>query len=151
MGRVRAKTKKGVATPSAANGKEEPTEAALLEKARTLVVQCNYDLAKKFAARLLERDPKHVDGKELLGIIQIELGELDEAKSVSLHGSPGTLQSLTQFSTDIPIVASARRPDSSTAVGAPVLGAIGRRRSDSSPQALRGGRRHLTWSAKGQG
>lgn len=59
---------------------------ALLSKAQTLVTQCDYDLAQKFTLRILERVPNHIDAKELLGVIHLERGNLDEAKDVrDLH------------------------------------------------------------------
>lgn len=84
MGRTRVKTRK--ATASSTGVKEEPSVEALLSKAQTLVTQCDYDLAQKFTLRILERVPNHIDAKELLGVIQLERGDLEEAKDVrDLH------------------------------------------------------------------
>lgn len=83
MGRTRVKTKKATAIPT--DAKETPSVEALLSKAQTLVTQCDYELAQKFTLRILERVPNHVDAKELLGVIQLERGDLDEAKQVRAH------------------------------------------------------------------
>lgn len=82
MGRTRAKTKK--ATSSTATEKLPPTIESLWEKAQSLLIQCDYPLAQKFALRILERDSNHHDAKELLGVTQLELGELDDARNVRL-------------------------------------------------------------------
>lgn len=85
MGRARTKAKrvKPVASNSTAEGKEPPSIPSLLEKAQTLIVQCDYDLAQRFALRILEREPSNVDGKEILGVTQLETGDIDSAKQVS--------------------------------------------------------------------
>ena len=81
MGRTRVKSKKANLL-SKSSEKEEPSVEDLLEKAKSLVTQCDYDLAQKFALRILERCPTHVEGKELLGVIQLESGDLEEAEQV---------------------------------------------------------------------
>lgn len=89
MGRTRTKSKHSKIT--AADGqpqsskKLEPTVEALLEKAQTLIVQCDYELADKFVRRILEIAPQHVDAREMLGVIQLELGEVHAAKEVSTN------------------------------------------------------------------
>ncbi|KAH9838479.1 uncharacterized protein C8Q71DRAFT_832634 [Rhodofomes roseus] len=84
MGRTRTKTKKGTVLSTKVSAVEEsqsePSVGALLEKAQSLVVECDYDLAGRFARRILEREPNSVEGKELLGVIQLETGDLDAAK-----------------------------------------------------------------------
>jgi hypothetical protein len=87
MGRTRPKTRK--ARPPAPEpaetlqeNKSEPTVEALLEKAQELIVQCDYDLAGKFVERVLKRAPDNVEGKEILGVVQLETGLLDAAKQV---------------------------------------------------------------------
>ena len=87
MGRTRPKTRK--ARPPAPElaetlreNKSEPTVEALLEKAQELIVQCDYDLAGKFVERVLRRAPDNVEGKEILGVVQLETGLLDAAKQV---------------------------------------------------------------------
>ena len=90
MGRTRPKTRK--ARPPAPElaethreNKSEPTVEALLEKAQELIVQCDYNLAGKFVERVLKRAPDNVEGKEILGVVQLETGLLDAAKQVRLH------------------------------------------------------------------
>ena len=89
MGRTRPKTRK--APPpvpeldSQRENNSEPTIEALLEKAQELIVQCDYDLAGKFVERVLKRAPDNVEGKEILGVVQLETGLLDAAKQVRLH------------------------------------------------------------------
>ncbi|KAF5341914.1 hypothetical protein D9611_001897 [Ephemerocybe angulata] len=72
--------------------KEEPTPAALLEKAQELIVQCDYELASRFVRRILEKDPSNVEAKETLGVCLLETGDVEEAKKVFqslLPPSPG--------------------------------------------------------------
>jgi tetratricopeptide (TPR) repeat protein len=52
----------------------------LLSKARSLVSQCDYELGVKFIERVLHRRPDHVEARELLGVIQVEVGEVDLAR-----------------------------------------------------------------------
>lgn len=86
MGRTRPKTRK--ARPPAElsetlqENKSEPAVEALLQKAQELIVQCDYDLARKFVERVLKRAPDNVEGKEILGVVQLETGLLDAAKQV---------------------------------------------------------------------
>jgi tetratricopeptide (TPR) repeat protein len=83
MGRIRAKSKKAaLAADAPAAPKSAPTIPALLEKAQGLIVQCNYELAQQFAQRVLEREPRHADAREMVGVCQLETGALDEAKQV---------------------------------------------------------------------
>jgi tetratricopeptide (TPR) repeat protein len=60
----------------------------LLEKAQELIVQCDYDLAGKFVQRVLKRAPDNVEGKEILGVVQLETGHLDAAKQTFLSLLP---------------------------------------------------------------
>ncbi|KZT00802.1 TPR-like protein [Laetiporus sulphureus 93-53] len=84
MGRARAKTRKAVSasTKSAAGEAKAtpPSIASLVEKAQSLIVQCDYELAKRFVHRVLEREPNHAEAKDMLGVVQLETGELDEAR-----------------------------------------------------------------------
>lgn len=93
MGRTRRKTRK--ARPPAhelaetlREDKPEPTVEALLEKAQELIVQCDYDLAGEFVERVLKRAPDNVEGKEILGVVQLETGLLDAAKQTFLSLLP---------------------------------------------------------------
>ena len=87
MGRTRPKTRKArppatELTETQHEKKSEPAVEALLEKAQELIVQCDYDLAGKFVERALQRAPDNVEGKEILGVVQLETGALDAAKQV---------------------------------------------------------------------
>lgn len=99
MGRTRTKSKKSQvlsATTPAADEKSGPATSALLEKAQALIGQCDYDLARRFAGRILERSPKNADAKEIIGVCLLETGHLDEAKQASVlgfYGSPLRLSS----------------------------------------------------------
>ena len=91
MARSRAKSRKTrslaeTKVASASSTSKTPSVEDLLAKARSLVTQCDYELAEKFVRRILEQKPSHTDGKELLGVIQIETGELEDAKEVLLYG-----------------------------------------------------------------
>jgi Flp pilus assembly protein TadD len=93
MGRTRTKTKK---TPQIIDGSHAsesskqtsnaksttPPIDALLAKAQELLVQCDYKLASKFVDRVLQRSPHHPEAKEMLGVIQLETGDLDSARQV---------------------------------------------------------------------
>lgn len=80
MGRTRVKSKKSLVTTNGESS--QPSLEALFTKAQALLTQCDYDLAQKFALRILERSPSNVDAKELLGITQLEKGQLSQAKKV---------------------------------------------------------------------
>jgi hypothetical protein len=82
MGRSRPKTRKARPPETPRENKSEPTVEALLEKAQELIVQCDYDLAGKFVERALKHAPDNVEGKEILGVVQLETGLLDAAKQV---------------------------------------------------------------------
>lgn len=88
MGRIRTKTKKTVPVVSSASdtpskSTSTPTIPALLEKAQELIIQCDYGLARLFIKRVLDREPAHVDAREMMGIILLEMGEINDARSVS--------------------------------------------------------------------
>ena len=90
MGRTRPKTRKArppthELVETLRENKSEPTVEALLEKAQELVVQCDYDLAGRFVERVLKCAPDSVEGKEILGVVQLETGLLDAAKQVRLY------------------------------------------------------------------
>lgn len=87
MGRARPKTKKTkqVVTENTAEPSQAPSIPALLEKAQTLLAQCDYQLASLFVKRILERSPENADAKEMLGVVQLESGELDSARQVCDH------------------------------------------------------------------
>ncbi len=87
MGRTRTKNKKlhSKATDSSANNVSEkngPSVSVLLEKAQSLMVQCDYELALRFLRRVIEKDPKNIEAKEILGIALLETGEVEAAKDV---------------------------------------------------------------------
>jgi Flp pilus assembly protein TadD len=84
MGRTRTKTKKNVPQFATAPAEKPapPSIPALLEKARTLIDQCDYELAERFLHRLLEQSPADVAAREMMGIVQLELGEIDAARKV---------------------------------------------------------------------
>ena len=76
--RLKAATSQAFSTVTA-----PPSVSALLAKAQSLVEQCDYQLAARFLQRILETDPTHVEARELLGVVQLELGDLDAARLVS--------------------------------------------------------------------
>lgn len=89
MGRTRTKSRKAQAagavpgtTTKSESTQQSPPIPALLEKAQTLIVQCDYGLAERFVQRILEREPTHAAAREMLGVIHLETGELDLAKQV---------------------------------------------------------------------
>lgn len=87
----RSKTKKLVRSSTAAQRKAEgsvtpvkgpPSTSSLFSKALQLVTQCNYDLALKFLLRVLEQDANLTNARELLGEVQLELGDITAAEQV---------------------------------------------------------------------
>ncbi|GJJ08209.1 hypothetical protein Clacol_002417 [Clathrus columnatus] len=68
----------GSTTPA----KESPSIPSLFTKAQQLVTQCNYDLALKFLERILQQDAHFTNARELLGEVQLEIGEIETAKQV---------------------------------------------------------------------
>ena len=92
MGRTRPKNRKNrppIDDPAERLGEKgsEPTIEALLEKSQDLIVQCDYNLARRFIDRVLNRTPDNVEAKEMLGVVQLETGLLDAAKQVCLHAT----------------------------------------------------------------
>ncbi|KAJ7650232.1 hypothetical protein FB45DRAFT_887366 [Roridomyces roridus] len=82
MGRTRSKKKTAAKVPAEAPAlPAAPTVPALIEKAQSLIVQCDYELAQRFIARILEQQPSNAEAKEMLGVVQLETGDLDAAKA----------------------------------------------------------------------
>jgi tetratricopeptide (TPR) repeat protein len=93
MGRTRPKNRKirpPIDDPAERLGEKisEPAIEALLEKAQELIVQCDYDLARRFIDRVLNRAPDNAEAKEMLGVVQLETGLLDAAKQTFLSLLP---------------------------------------------------------------
>jgi len=89
MGRTRTKNQKlhSKATDPSANNvseKKGPSVSVLLEKAQSLMVQCDYELALRFLRRVIEKDPKNIEAREILGIALLETGEVEAAKDVCI-------------------------------------------------------------------
>ena len=85
MGRTRTKTKKSIPVVSSASDSPKnsaPSISALLEKTQELIIQCDYKLARMFAKRVLDREPAHPEAREMLGVVLLETGDIDEARSV---------------------------------------------------------------------
>ncbi|KAF8638296.1 hypothetical protein AX17_002316 [Amanita inopinata Kibby_2008] len=84
MGRTRPKknviSKATNAPVNQGSPHKAPSIPALLEKAQSLVVQCDYELALRFARRVLEIQPNHVEATEIVGISLLETDEIDAAK-----------------------------------------------------------------------
>lgn len=79
MGRARTKSRKAQAATSTPPA-SEPAIAGLLDKAQTLIVQCDYELAERFVQRILEREPAHAAAREMLGVVLLETGQLRRAQ-----------------------------------------------------------------------
>ncbi|KAG6812957.1 hypothetical protein H0H92_015076 [Tricholoma furcatifolium] len=65
-----------------------PSVPALLEKARSLLSEFDYELAVRFVRRILEQDPTNAEAKEILGVSLLEMGEIDAAKEAFLSLLP---------------------------------------------------------------
>jgi Flp pilus assembly protein TadD len=89
MGRTRNKKKvasKATEPPiQHATSKTSPPVASLVEKAQSLIEQCDYDLAQRFIRRILEQQPANVQAKEMLGVVLLEIGEIGGAKEVRVE------------------------------------------------------------------
>jgi hypothetical protein len=87
MGRTRTKPNKirpsKVVSPPPSVSKC-PKIPALLQKAQSLIVECDYPLAERFIRRILENEPNHAEAREMLGVVLLETGELDGARMVSV-------------------------------------------------------------------
>jgi len=93
MGRARLKQKRSAptsTTQSPAQSTHPPT-TSLLAKAQDLIIQCDYSLARKFIERVLSREDVTVSeknqAKEMMGVVLLELGEVDAAKEVRVSVS----------------------------------------------------------------
>jgi Flp pilus assembly protein TadD len=87
MGRTKSRKAQALAaaatkTAVASTSNPAPSIPSLLLKAQDLVTQCDYDLAEKFLQRVLEREPNHFEGREMLGLVELERGEFDSAREV---------------------------------------------------------------------
>lgn len=81
---VRTKTKKAAIVSTSLAPPPPPTTTSLIAKAQDLITQCDYDLALRFIRRALDQEPTNPDAREVLGIIEIERGELENAQKVGL-------------------------------------------------------------------
>ncbi|KAI0649106.1 hypothetical protein C8Q79DRAFT_1109415 [Trametes meyenii] len=90
MGRTRPKSRKAktIFKENTAEPVSPPSVHALLEKAQELIVRCDYELAGRFARRVLDREPANAEAKEMLGVTQLETGELEAAKETFLSLIP---------------------------------------------------------------
>jgi thioredoxin-like negative regulator of GroEL len=87
MGRTRTKKVKQ-AKPTIAHApssQPEPTIESLFEKAQELLIQCNYDLAHRFVQRILDRDPTNIEAREMSAVVDLERGEIENARQVWVY------------------------------------------------------------------
>ena len=84
MGRTRTKKqlKATVLTAAQSADSQGPSVSSLLEKARSLIVQCDYELALRFSQRVLEQDRRNIEAKEIMGVSLLETGDITAAKDV---------------------------------------------------------------------
>jgi len=90
MGRTRTKskhqrhtqTKTSTTQPSSASSATTPSIPALISKAQSIIEQCDYELANQFIQRILQRSPDSVEAREMLGVVQLETGLVQEARKV---------------------------------------------------------------------
>lgn len=93
MGRARPKQKRSAPTSTAHSPSQSthPPITSLLAKAQDLVIQCDYPLARKFIERVLSREDGAVSeknqAKEMMGVVLLELGEVEAAKEVRVSVS----------------------------------------------------------------
>ncbi|CCO36965.1 UPF0661 TPR repeat-containing protein [Rhizoctonia solani AG-1 IB] len=86
MGRTRTKKAKQAkpTTAHAPSSQPEPTIESLFEKAQELLIQCNYDLAHRFVQRILDRDPTNIEAREMSAVVDLERGEIENARQIFL-------------------------------------------------------------------
>lgn len=156
MGRTRGKSKKSVPKVTEAqinSTAARPTVSSLLEKAQTLIIQCDYELARLFVLRVLEQSPTNAEAKEMLGVVQLETGEIDAARKVS-HGDLGRCRAfdIDGHLQDIPFLAAAIPECASAAatIRASLLGTTERRGASSGIGTLPSCSRYLDGSAEWQ-
>ena len=89
MGRTRTKSKnlqhvlpKTSDQSSSPSSSTTPSIPVLISKAQMIIEQCDYDLANQFIQRILQRLPDDVEAREMLGVIQLETGLVQEARKV---------------------------------------------------------------------
>ena len=90
MGRTRTRSKNqrhtSTKTPTtespSAPSSTTPSIPALITKAQSIIEQCDYDLATQFIQRILQKSPKNVEAREMLGVVQLETGLVQEARKV---------------------------------------------------------------------
>lgn len=91
MGRTRPKQRQLRSTPQPAPSSLPPI-ASLVAKAQDLIIQCNYPLARKFIERILSREDgtavEKNQAKEMMGVVLLELAEVDAAKEMFLSLVP---------------------------------------------------------------
>ncbi|EJD51287.1 TPR-like protein [Auricularia subglabra TFB-10046 SS5] len=68
------------ARSKAASSSAPPTVPKLLAKAQSLVAQCDFEMAQRFINRILEQEPANIDARELLGVVQLETGDVEKAQ-----------------------------------------------------------------------
>ncbi|KAI6122259.1 hypothetical protein EDD16DRAFT_1782702 [Pisolithus croceorrhizus] len=85
MGRARPKQRKFSSTAQPAPSSLPPI-ASLVAKARDLIIQCDYPLARKFIERILSREDgtpaEKNQAREMMGVVLLELAEVDAAKEM---------------------------------------------------------------------
>ncbi|KAH0833334.1 hypothetical protein J3R83DRAFT_12402 [Lanmaoa asiatica] len=89
MGRARTKQKKSARTASASETiSSSPPISSLLSKAQDLIVQCDFPLARKFTERVLARQDvtpaEKNQAREMLAVVLLEIGDVDDAKDIFL-------------------------------------------------------------------
>ncbi|KAI6039891.1 hypothetical protein EDC04DRAFT_2567850 [Pisolithus marmoratus] len=91
MGRARPKQRKFRSTSQPASPSLPPT-ASLVAKAQDLIIQCDYPLARKFIERILSREDgtptEKNQAREMMGVVLLELAEIDAAKEMFLSLVP---------------------------------------------------------------
>lgn len=91
MGRTRPKQRQLRSTSQPASSSLPPI-ASLVAKAQDLIVQCDYPLARKFIERILSREDgtavEKNQAKEMMGVVLLELAEVDAAREMFLSLVP---------------------------------------------------------------
>lgn len=64
------------------NSAKQPSVTDLVKKAQSLMGEMDLELARRFVDRILELEPQNFEAREMLGIIEVEEGNIPTAREV---------------------------------------------------------------------
>ncbi|EKD04798.1 hypothetical protein A1Q2_00909 [Trichosporon asahii var. asahii CBS 8904] len=84
----KGKTKRSAPTNSAPESSKVTDVPAIIDKAHVLLAQSNFELAIKFLERALSLEPGNLEARELLGVAELEGGDVDNGRQHLLQLFP---------------------------------------------------------------